>query len=281
VIFEQLASGLGFTEGPVLLQDGGVVVTSIDTGAVYFVDRDGATSAVDVGGGPNGATEGPDGSIYIAQNGGYRYIERHPGWTGGVQAIRPDRTVDWITQDPISPNDLCFGPDGLLYLTDPTRPRSRSDGRLWRVDVDAKEAELLTSTSWYPNGIAFGSEDDAVYVADTGGQSIVRMALTPTGLGKPEVAVQMQRGFPDGFAFDRDGNFVIAANSFDDAPGSVQTWDREGTLLDTIEPGPARFYTNLAIGEDGTVIVTDSENGAILIGEDAWPTPGMPLHPWR
>src|SRR5262249_18067242 len=136
-----------------------------------------------------------------------------------------------------SPNDLCFGPDGLLYLTDPTYPASKSDGRLWRVDVESKAAELLLSVPWFTNGIGFGFEDDVIYVADTGGARIVGFPLTAEGLGKPETAIQLEHGRPDGFAFDVEQNFVIAALPRAGDLGDVQVWSPDGKLLQCLRPG--------------------------------------------
>ena len=49
------------------------------------------------------------------------------------------------------------------------------------------------------NGIAFGPEDDAVYVGSSFGRpAILRFPLTPSGLGKPETVVEMESGHPDG-----------------------------------------------------------------------------------
>src|SRR5687767_8357318 len=136
-MFEVLASGLGFTEGPVFRQSGDIAVVSMGRGQVCFLGE-GESTWADTGGGPNGLAEAADGSLYVAQNGGRGRAFPRPTATGGVQVVRPDRSVSYVTSDPISPNDLCFGPDGLLYVTDPTRraPR-RDDGRIWRVDPES------------------------------------------------------------------------------------------------------------------------------------------------
>jgi gluconolactonase len=286
--FRVLASGVGFTEGPVFRQNGEIVVTSIDRGHIYRVGKDGCHILAVVGGGPNGATEGRDSGIYVAQT-----PRRRGGTvTSGIQVVRADNVVEWITMDPVSPNDLCFGPDGLLWVTDPTRRPSRDDSRLWRVNVETHEAELLLSTNYYTNGIAFGPESDAVYVANTGGKSIVRYPLTSAGLGTPEVAIQMEHGSPDGFAFDAEANVLIAANGDDGRNGDIQAWDRNGKLLDILEPRRGRYITNLAIGLDGRLIATNPsaasssspgkwtpDEGAVI--ETTWPHPGLVLHPFR
>lgn len=283
-----IGEGLGFTEGPVFLQSGEIVVVSIDQGRLYRLTETGPRVFAEPGGGPNGAAEGPDGSVYVAQNGGKwnaavrkaAVRKAAPDLTGGVQVVSPDGAVRWLTRDPIAPNDLCFGPDGFLYVTDPTRRPSRDDGRLWRCHPETAEAELLVSVHWYPNGIGFGLEDDALYVASTQEQQIKRFPLVAGRLGAPEVAIQMTTGHPDGFAFDADGNLIVCAVSWSDAPGEIQTWSPGGKLLDVLRPGPGRRYTNAALSAGRVLAVTDSEGGRVL-ALDPWPRAGLMLHPFR
>jgi gluconolactonase len=275
-----LAVDVGRCEGPVACRDGSTVFVSLDHGVVYRL-HEGETSRLAVtGGGPNGAAEGCDGSIYVAQNGGKPPARYWPFVTGGVQIVRRSGRVDWLTQDPVSPNDICFGPDGALWLTDPTRRRpARDDGRLWRCDPETGEAELLVSVPWYPNGIAFGPEDDAVYVASTGDARIVRFPLAGGRLGTPEVFARMPHGMPDGLAFDETGNLLVAAGS-PGGDGDIQTFDRDGRLLDLFQPGPGPAYTNLALTADRRLLITDSENHRLL-EVTGWPAAGLPLHPFR
>jgi gluconolactonase len=132
----EIASGLQFPEGPVALSDGSVVVVEIKGGAVTRVGPDGSVDVVArTGGGPNGAAVGPDGKLYVANNGGsFDWVEdegvtiprqppvRHEGGriervdleTGEVEVLynecdgRPLR----------GPNDLVFDREGGFYVTD-------------------------------------------------------------------------------------------------------------------------------------------------------------------
>lgn len=280
-----LANGVGFSEGPVITGAGGIYVTSIDHGRVYEVGDGQATVFAEVGGGANGATMGRDGKIYVAQNGG-RWARLGPKWgpdsVGGIQVVDPDRTVAWLTKDPIAPNDLCFGPDGYLYFTDPTRSPVIEDGRIWRVDIDSGEAELLLSVSWFPNGIGFDAED-ALYVASSHDGRIVRFALAGDHLADAETVVQMRTGRPDGFAFDTEGNLLVPTNPpvEGDDSGEVQIWSSSGHLLDTFRPGLGhRPFTNVALSTRNLLVITDSGGGGV-IGVEGWPTAGLPLHPFR
>lgn len=278
----QLSLGVGFTEGPVITGSGEIVHVSIDQGRLYRIDGEGATALVaELWGGPNGACPGPDEEIFVAQNGGNWMLggDSIARTESGVQAVSPGGDVRWVTTAPLAPNDLCFGPDGLLYITDPTRRRTYDDGRIWRCDTASGEAEILETVPWFPNGIAFGLEDDRVYVASTGDSRIITLPLD--GSGRTEVFVQMDRGFPDGMAFDIEGHLLVGANSHTPGvPGDIQVFDRSGLLVEVIPLGPNCRYTNLAIAGDGTIVVSDSDGGAILAVE-RWDHPGLALHPRR
>jgi gluconolactonase len=70
-----LATGLEFPEGPVALPDGSVVLVEIRGQRLTRVYPDGRKEVVaEVPGGPNGAALGPDGEIYVCNNGGFTWI---------------------------------------------------------------------------------------------------------------------------------------------------------------------------------------------------------------
>ena len=70
-----MTEGLLFPEGPIALPDGSVIVCEIAGSRLTRVAADGTKSVVaETGGGPNGAAYGPDGRIYVCNNGGFEWI---------------------------------------------------------------------------------------------------------------------------------------------------------------------------------------------------------------
>jgi gluconolactonase len=177
--------------------------------------------------------------------------------------------------DPVSPNDLCFGPDGLFYVTDPTRPITRNNGRLQSVDPTSGDTEILAQVDSYSNGIGFGFDPEVLVVADSTNGKIVRFSLDDGRLGPPDAFIQVEKGRLDGFDFDVEGNLVLAVP----AAGRIETWSMEGELLDVTVAGPHDHYTNLALDEHGVLILCDAHEGTVIMYEN-WPAVGLPLFPF-
>ncbi len=74
--WDVMTTGLRFPEGPVACADGSVIVTEIEAGRITRCLPDGGKELVaETGGGPNGLAFGPDGKLYVCNNGGFNYIE--------------------------------------------------------------------------------------------------------------------------------------------------------------------------------------------------------------
>ncbi len=71
--FEILAEGLQFPEGPIAMPDGSVILVEIKRGTLTRVWNGRSEVIAKIGGGPNGAAFGPDGAVYITNNGGFAW----------------------------------------------------------------------------------------------------------------------------------------------------------------------------------------------------------------
>ena len=70
-----LATGLGFPEGPVVMDDGSLIVTEIRNGRCSRIAPDGTVSLFsDCGGGPNGLAIGPDEADKIDEITGHLHL---------------------------------------------------------------------------------------------------------------------------------------------------------------------------------------------------------------
>ncbi len=71
-----IATDLQFPEGPIAMADGSILLVEIERGTLTWLEGDGAVRRrFDLGGGPNGAAVGPDGKVYVCNNGGCSWVE--------------------------------------------------------------------------------------------------------------------------------------------------------------------------------------------------------------
>ena len=91
-----LATDLEFPEGPVVMPDGSVVLVEIRGRRLTRIWPDGRKEVVaEIPGGPNGAALGPDGKMYLCNNGGFSWIPtRNTLMPGPPSAGRLYRRLD-------------------------------------------------------------------------------------------------------------------------------------------------------------------------------------------
>ena len=278
-----LAEGLDFPEGPVWLGPERVAFTQIRGQCISLWERGRVSRIAGTGGGANGATLGPDGALYVANNGGLslghegRWLAPEP-LAGRIQRVTlagevRDVATNLPGKAPNRPNDLCFGPDGLLYYTDPHNWEDLANlgpGRVARTTLDGR-VELLAEVPGFPNGIAFGP-DDRLYVAQSVTQTILVMEARPGAAPAPHCT--LPAGFPDGFCFDAAGR-LYAAGSLGDV---LVVFEPDGRVRETIDMGKGSEPTNCCLG-DGRLYVTLAGTGK-LVGLDM-PVEPLALYPAR
>jgi gluconolactonase len=267
---EMIADGLGFTEGPACLPDGRVAVVSVSHGCVYIVDpAGGSPERIDTGGGPNGLCVGSDGTMYVAQNGGNFGADVTA--EAGVQVIRDGR-VAYLAEGMEAPNDLVFGPDGQLWVSDTRaemdifRPDESKPGWVWTVDIatGAKELILESGPVWI-NGIGFSPDSTRLLVTATSGQQLMRYPMGATGSPDGhagEVVCTFEGGWPAGMAVRADGASWVALTGGD----RLDLVGETGEILDAVALPNGALPTNVCLGPGSAdeLLVTASYHQALL-----------------
>ena len=116
------------------------------------------------------------------------------------------------------PNALAFDEAGNVYISDSFA------GTIWRTGPTGGAAapwisHPLLATSGVPpfgaNGLAFNNAFSALFVANTGNDTIVKIPVAGGTPGTPEVFVNSING-ADGLLIDAADNFWVAANQSDE-----------------------------------------------------------------
>jgi gluconolactonase len=302
----ELASGLEFPEGPVVLDDGSVLVVEIARGTLTRVKPDGKKQIVaNLGGGPNGAAIGPDGGVYVCNNGGFEWARDPNGYLrpvaqaadysgGRIERVdlstgHAERIFDQV--DGVSlrgPNDLVFDQYGGLYFTDLGKVRADEidRGAIFYARPDLGAIHAFARPVMTPNGIALSPDGRVLYYAETEGARLWAFNLAGPGQAIREPwpspqGARMLGASPgghwqrfDSMAVDNDGHICVATLLH----GGISIFAPDGTFLRHV-PLPDPYTTNICFGgtDMRTAFVTLSATGK-LIAIDDWPSPGLPLH---
>ncbi len=298
-----VTEGLQFPEGPLELPGGDILVTEIRAGTLTRVKPDGSKSTfATTGGGPNGAAIGPDGAIYVAQNGGFAWTERpspdgsirvFPGeqpedYIGGqIQRVSPDGSEVRTLYEACNgerlkgPNDLVFDAEGNFYFTDhgKTRPRDRDRTGIYYASPDGKMIREIIFPMEAPNGIGLSPDGKTLYIAETPTARVWACPLNGPGEVAGRIILATVKGVPptnmallDSLSVDGEGNVLVATLIH----GGITSVSPGGEMTHT--PCPDVLTTNCCFaGPDmRTLYVTCSSTGK-LIAFDNWPTKGLKL----
>ncbi|MBI3678402.1 MAG: SMP-30/gluconolactonase/LRE family protein [Proteobacteria bacterium] len=297
----EIAAGLKFPEGPVAMDDGSVILVEIEGKRITRVKPDGKTQTIaKVEGGPNGAAIGPDGALYICNNGGnFVYHKRQGlnipghapahhkgGWiervdikTGKVE--RPYETCNG--QRLMAPNDLVFDTEGGFWFTDhgTTTAEYRTHGALYYAKANGSKITQVLRELVTPNGVGLSPDGKTVYYAETFTGRLYGLPLLKPGKpGKVEgfTPGAFVNNFPglayfDSLGVQADGGVCVATIL---AGGITTFWP--GTKKFRHTPIPDPLVTNICWGgkKMKTAFITASGTGKLYVAD--WPSAGLRLN---
>lgn len=286
-----VAEGLRFPEGPVVMKDGSLLFVQIPLGLISRLTPTGKVETVaQVEGGPNGLAVGPDGKVWIANDGGrFTFVERDgvltsgpppAGFTGGGSIQRLDlktgkvETVfDSINGRPlIAPDDLAFDQNGGLWITE--FGLARGSGAIYHAERGAKALTLARGGLSAPNGIGVSPDGRLLHVSmgtnlygfDIAGPGALAALTFPNGLQAP----LHDESYADSLRLQADGK-VCVCSLF--RPGGISVIDRMGKV--EFLGFPDRMTCALAFGgrdmRDAWVMLS----GTGRIAKVRWPSPGQ------
>jgi gluconolactonase len=297
---ELAAEGLQFPEGPIAMADGSIVLVEIQRKTLTRVKPDGTQEIIaDLGGGPNGAAVGPDGAIYIANNGGsFTYhdvgginvpgatpathkgglIQRVDLNTGAVKTLYADCEGERFE----GPNDIVFDKQGGFYFTDhgSSTPKGRNYGGLYYAKIDGSAVTRLRHDMISPNGVGLSPDETTVYVADTHLGRLWAFDITAPGVladpppFQPGRVVCNLQGYQllDSLAVEAGGKVCVATI----INGGITAFDPDGTTEHFAFPDI--LCTNIVFGGADMQDAWVTASGTGKLYKCRWPRPGLKLN---
>ena len=230
---ETVASGFGFTEGPMWDSAGFLYVSDETINKIFRVYPDGKKEEVIALGDPDGNTFDRQHRLIDCASVLRAIIEVTPD---GKYKVLADR---YEGKKLNSPNDVIIGPDGAIYFTDPTLDLVAGEKQeipfqgVYRLD-EKGNLRLLTRDLKQPNGLAFSPDGKKFYVDDDEDRNIRVYDVASDGTLKNgrvfgEEPGGKGDGVPDGIKVDKAGNLFVTG------PKGIWIWDADGNHLGTIE----------------------------------------------
>jgi len=297
-----IATGLEFPEGPIALADGSVLLVELARSTLVRIEPDGRKQELaHAPGAFNGAAIGPDGRVYLCNNGGFGWVRERGTLRphlqaddyagGGIDVFdfatgRVERLYDRCGGQPLKgPNDLVFDASGGFWFSDLGKRRARDMDRgfVYWARADGSEIREVIGPLLTPNGIGLSPDGKTLYVAETEtarlwaweitGPGQVRKRPWPSPAGGTLIAGVGGHTRFDSLALSASGNICVAALH----AGAVIEIAPTGARVQS-HPMPDLGVTNICFGgaDMRTAYVTLSHEGRL--GAMQWHEPGLRLN---
>ena len=300
--FEVVASGLGFAEGPISMADGSILFVDIRAGTLGRVRPRGTVEVIaNLGGGPNGAAIGPDGAVYVCNNGGLSWHDIGGGVTipghappdcqsGSIQRVdvASGAVTTLYTQcdgrSLRSPNDIVFDAQGGFWFSD----LGKSDewttdrGALYYARPDGSKIVRARSGLISPNGVGLSPDQTILYVAETYTGRLWAYDIVGPGMLAPPPAPWLSGrllatlpGYQllDSLAVESSGNLCVAGGP----EGRITVFDPSGSHSHYALAGEV-VVTNICFGGSDMCDAWVTASGTGRLYKARWPRPGMKLN---
>lgn len=255
-----IGHGLGFAEGINFDRGGTLYCVDLLGGGVWRLPPGGTLQEWVRTGGPNGSRFGPGGDLFIAEY--QRRAILRLSIATGEETIYAGSCDSQPFQ---GPNDLCFGPDGVMYFTDPGESSlTNRIGAVYAVAPAGRVTCIVHGLS-FPNGIVVTPDGTTLVVADTFTGLLRRYSLdplrhyeeleplatlNPAGDGENEAG-------PDGMVYGADGNLYVAHYN----SGMIRVINPSGTIIGSLPCG-GPTPTNVAFWQQ-SLYVAEGATGSL------------------
>jgi len=293
--------GLDFPEGPIAMTDGSVILVEIRRQTLSRVLPDGNIEVIaQLGGGPNGAAIGPDGMVYVCNNGGFLWtqedgITRPIGTpddyvSGSIQRVDPatgrfETIYDSCDGQPLrGPNDIVFDAQGGFYFTDLGKSNAEyvHHGAFYYALADGSRITRVHAPMITPNGIGLSPDDKTVHVAETRTGRVWSFDLIGPGEIAPppfDMPGRLEVTLPeyqllDSLAVQADGKICVATLM----RGGISVVPIGGGAVDFIEVPGDPYITNICFGGADMRDAWITASGTGCLYHMRWPSPGHRLH---
>jgi gluconolactonase len=231
---QRLATGFGFTEGPLWHPDGFYYFVDIRANTLHSVTPGKPPEVVRENTGEgNGTTFDREGRLVMCEGSHRRVTRRRVD--GSIETLVERYEGKRLNR----PNDVVCKSDGSLWFTDPDlrvpfAERELAYAGVYRITPDG--ATTLMADCEYPNGLAFSPDERTLYVANTRWtQYIHAFELEASGrVVRRRIFAEMasdddKNGVPDGMKVDVEGRVYCTG------PGGTWVFAPDGQRLGVIQ----------------------------------------------